>query len=97
MRPGDTFYMLGRDGMLMFERDRHLDMRASLFHVETGEELMILSRARVVKAGHGGVLFGGVDMHFRGLKSKGEAYQQSWWCVPMTKVILPASQLATSG
>ncbi|MGJ7498679.1 hypothetical protein ACSFA8_26990 [Variovorax sp. RT4R15] len=40
--------------MLLFERDRQLDMRALLFHVETGEEIMSLNRAGVVKAGHGG-------------------------------------------
>lgn len=92
IRPADPMYMLGRGGMLVYERDRHLEMRATLHHVETGEELMILSRARVIKAGHGGVLFGGVDLHFRGLKSSGEARAQSWWCVPMTKVVVPAPE-----
>ncbi|RZL68467.1 MAG: hypothetical protein EOP77_01230 [Variovorax sp.] len=77
--------------MLVYERDRHLEMRAALHDIETGDELMILSRARVIKAGHGGVLFGGVDLHFRGIKSSGEARRQSWWCIPMTKVVVPAT------
>ena len=83
-------YMRGFSGMLMYERDRHLHMRATLYDIESGEETMFLSRARVIKAGHGGVLFGGVDLHFRSLKSSGEARQQSWWCVPLTRVVVPA-------
>lgn len=85
--PNDSMYMRGRAGMLVYERDRHLEMRAALYDIETGDELMILSRARVIKAGHGGVLFGGVDLHFRGIKSSGEARRQSWWCMPLTKVV----------
>ena len=53
------------------------EMRVWSYDVETGDELMILSRARVIKADHGGVLFGGVELHFRG------------WCVPMAKVVVP--------
>lgn len=85
--PSDPRYMVGRGGMLMFEPDRHLEMRATLLDIETGNEVFYLSRARLIKAGHGGMLFGGI-------KSKGEAWRQSWWCVPMTKVVLPVQEEA---
>ena len=92
--PSDPRYMVGRGGMLMFEPDRQLEMRATLLDIETGNEVFYLSRARLIKAGHGGMLFGGVDLTFRGIKSHGEAWRQSWWCVPMTKVVLPVQEEA---
>ena len=70
-------YMRGSSGMLMFEPDRHLEMRATLLDVESGGEVFYVSRARLLKAGHGGMLLGGVDLRFRGAKSKGESFRQS--------------------
>lgn len=84
--------MVGTPGALLYLPDRHMEMRATLYRIEDDAEIMFLSRARVIKAGHGGILFGGVDRRFRGVKSKGDEYRQSWWCVPMTKVVLPPSQ-----
>ena len=87
-------FMVGTPGALLYLADRRMEMRATLYRIEDDAEIMFLSRARVIKAGHGGILFGGVDLRFRGVKSKGDEYRQSWWCVPMTKVVLPPSQEA---
>ena len=92
--PDEPRYMAGTHGVLSYLPDRHLEMRATLYRIEDEAEIMFLSRARVVKAGHGGILFGGVDLVYRGVKSKGEAYRQSWWCVPMTRVTVTAESQA---
>ena len=86
--------MLPWDGMLLFDKDVLGRMRAALYDVETMNEKMWLARPQVLKIGHGGVLIGGDEMHFRGTKSKGEPYRQSWWCVPATKVNIPRDSVA---
>ena len=67
------------------------DVHAVLNHIETGEELMRLYSARLVKIAGGGVLLAGDEMHFRGAKSKGEPSRQSWWCLPNGRT-MPACQ-----
>lgn len=86
--PNDQMYMRPWSGMLLFDKDESHRMRAALYDVETGLERMWLAHPRVIKIGHGGVLIGGAEMYFRGTKSKGESFQQSWWCVPATMVNL---------
>jgi hypothetical protein len=82
MREGDTFYRRGWDGLLVYDFVEAHGMHAILYDVESGEEKMRLYSARVVKARDGGLLITGEERKFRGLKSKGEAWRQSWWCVP---------------
>lgn len=92
LKPGQALYMAGRDGMLIYRRRSFDRMRASLHDLHEGDEQFALENARVLKVGHGGILIAGDEMHFAGIKSKGEARPQSWWCVPLTKVVLPKDE-----
>jgi len=84
LKPGDLFYMRGRSGVLTVDRGLGTaDVHAVLNHIETNEEVMRLYEARLVKIAGGGVLLAGSEVIFRGAKSKGESYRQSWWCVPL--------------
>ncbi|MFC5608208.1 hypothetical protein [Variovorax soli] len=71
------------------------EVHAVLHHVETGEEVARLYAARLVKIAGGGVLLSGDDVVFRGSKSKGDRYRQSWWCVPLAAKIKTAEGAST--
>lgn len=76
--------MHGRAGVLTVDRGLGTsDIHAVLTDVETGEEKARLYAARLVKVAGGGLLLAGNEMIFRGSKSKGEPYRQTWWCVPL--------------
>jgi hypothetical protein len=87
IRPASPFYRAGFDGVLVYDRDRYNEMAAWLYDIETGEERMSIVRARI-KIRDGGALISGTEMRFRASKSKGDAYRQTWWCVPLTKVMV---------
>lgn len=85
LQPNDAFYGVGRTGVVVFDKTKsHMEHGAWLYDLETNAEIGRLHRARIVKVRDGGVLIAGVELHFRGLKSKGEERQQTWWCVPLS-------------
>jgi len=96
LRPGDAFFMSGRAGVLTVDRGLGTsEVHAVLADVETGDEVLRLYRARLVKIAAGGVLLAGDEVRFRGSKSKGEHFRQSWWCLPAPA--RPQARDATDG
>ena len=83
-RAGCAYYSLNERGIAHLSRKMlPLSVSRVALHVARRHRLhdhlkgiMVLTRARVVKAGHGGALFGGMDLIFRGPKSKGEALRE---------------------
>lgn len=83
--------MRGWEGALVYDLNRRGEMCAQLFDLETSEEKMRIERARVLKARDGGLLISGEEMHYRASKDRGTAYRQTWWCMPLTKVMMARS------
>jgi hypothetical protein len=77
----------GKPGVLDFRKANPAyygrTMQARLLHIRKPDDdvLPVLQYARVMTIKEGGVMITGVELSFRGAKSKPVSTKQTWWCI----------------